>query len=130
MKLHCDRLRDGLTAEPDAALPGEWRDHIDGCPSCARYRARLLATREFLRARRAEFEPDPSFAARVAAQLASSRDDALGWAALRLLPVTLALALALGWFALRTEPVQQVAEVAAPTEDLVSWVLESTETDR
>jgi len=130
VKVQCKDLRDGLIAGSAAPLPSEWLDHLRECPTCERYRTRLLAVRGFLREHRTEVDPDPAFAARVAARLPASREDALGWAALRLIPATLALALALGWFALRTAPVWTAADDPAPTEDLLSWVLETTETER
>ena len=66
----------------------------------------------------------PAFAARVVADLPRP-SPVLGWAALRLLPAATALLLVLSawvWFGTGT-PSEMVA--SAPTDDLVSWVLEN-----
>ena len=79
----------------------------------------------YLREHHGNVEPDAAFAARVAARLPQGSAEVLGWAASRLLPATLALALVLAWFALGAAPVQPTAnEDSAPTDDLVGWVLE------
>ena len=57
--------------------------------------ARLAAIRTTLRDGRTPFEPDAAFAARVVARLPEP-PDVLGWAALRLVPAALLLALLCG----------------------------------
>jgi hypothetical protein len=73
-----------------------------------------------LRERRAGIEPDPAFASRVLARLPRRSPDALGWAAGRLVPVGLALALALGWAALRAGGAASEVEAA---DALARWVV-------
>ncbi len=73
-----------------------------------------------LRLRDAGVEPDPGFAGRVLARLPAEQPDALGWAAGRLVPVGLALALALGWLALRQGASSSPLD---PAEALSAWVV-------
>jgi hypothetical protein len=82
--------------------------------------ARWLRLCRALRLRDAGVEPDPGFAARVLARLPARAPDALGWAAGRLVPVGLALALALGWLALRQDANRSTLD---PAEALATWVV-------
>jgi hypothetical protein len=81
---------------------------------------RWQRVRRALRLRHAGIEADAGFAGRVVARLPARPPDALGWAAGRLLPVGLALALALGWLALRQTA---AASSLDPVEALGSWVV-------
>jgi len=96
--------------------------------ACREYAGRLQAARHYFEAHHGDVKPDASFAARVAQRLNGRPAAALGWAAWRLLPATLALALLLAWFAFQTSPSPtEVSESLAPTDDLVSWLLEQPE---
>jgi hypothetical protein len=122
--MNCKKLRNLLVSPERPPLPVEGRRHLEDCASCGRFAARLRIARQVLVEHRADVEPDAAFAARVASRLPKGPAEILGWAAARLIPATLVLALVLGWFALRAEPAPVVAEEAAPTDDLVSWVLD------
>jgi hypothetical protein len=122
--MNCNRLRNLLVSPERPQLPEEGRQHLEECASCGRFSERLRIARRALAEHRVDVEPDAAFASRVAARLPQGPAEILGWAAARLIPATLALALVLGWLALRAEPAQVVAEETAPTDDLVSWVLD------
>ena len=91
---------------------------------------RLEQARIYFREHHAGIEPDAGFPARVAARLDRPPADLLGWAAWKLLPATLALALVLAWFALRVTPGSELVTSASPVEDPVGWVLNETEVTR
>jgi hypothetical protein len=92
--------------------------------------ARLEQARTYFRDHHAGVEPDAGFAARVVARLERPPADLLGWAAWRLLPATLALAVVLAWFALRVTPGTWSAALASPAEDPLGWILDETEATR
>jgi hypothetical protein len=122
--MNCRKLRDHLTARESGQLPDAFLRHLRSCAACGRYAARLDAARAILRDHRAAVEPDAGFAGRVAARLQQAPSEALGWAAQRLLPATLALLLVLAWFALSAPRGAVPAEEnPAPTEDLLTWLL-------
>jgi predicted anti-sigma-YlaC factor YlaD len=123
--MSCGRLRDQLTASGGGPLPEAARRHLRDCAPCRRYAERMESARAILRDHRAEVEPDPGFAVRVAARLQEPPSEMLGWAAQRLLPATLALLLVLAWFAFSATPDSvQTSTEPAPTEDLFTWVLD------
>ncbi|MGB6640495.1 MAG: hypothetical protein WBG67_06965, partial [Thermoanaerobaculia bacterium] len=70
-------------------------------------------------------EPDAGFSARVVAALPNSSPDVLGWAAIRLLPATLALALVLTVWALAATPSPTSLLEQSVDEDLWTWILSS-----
>ncbi len=92
--------------------------------------ARLEQARLYFREHHAGVEPDAGFSGRVAARLDRPAAEILGWAAWKLLPATLAVALVLAWFALRVAPGTEPATWISPTEDPVEWVLNETEAAR
>ncbi len=117
--MNCRSARDTLIAT-DGTDPVALR-HAEGCPACARFVGRLEAAHELL-GERSEISPPPGFALRVRERLETS-EDLLGWAALRLLPATLALALVLSWLSLReTDPL--TTETSDPETAVVSWLLD------
>ena len=122
--MSCDSLRNRLMDADGAPFPRNDTDHLEGCADCRRFVERLTAARHALKSHHGNVEPDAAFAARVAARLPQGPAELLGWAAARLIPATLVLVLVLGWFAYRGAPVETVAEQSAPTDDLVSWVLD------
>jgi anti-sigma factor RsiW len=123
--MNCDKARTELVDGSDRDR-GALMRHLERCPACARYSERLERVQEVLGHHHAGVTPDPAFAARVVARL-PQRSPVLGWAALRLLPVATALLLVLSaWAWLGTGTATEMT-AAAPTDDLVSWVLENGE---
>jgi len=92
--------------------------------------ARLEQARIYFRRHHAGVDPDAGFAGRVVARLERPATDLLGWAAWKLLPATLALALVLAWFALRVTPGTGSVASVSPVEDPVGWVLNESEVAR
>ena len=125
----CQKVRDRLL---DASRLPEVRDHLRSCPACARFAGRAEAVRRGLREHHAGVEPDPGFATRVAGRVRRQPAELLGWAAVRLLPATLAVVLVLGWFASRVT-VETTTVVASNgqtmTDDVLTWVFEETEVE-
>ncbi|TNF84327.1 MAG: hypothetical protein EP299_00460 [Acidobacteria bacterium] len=123
--MNCAQVRK-LLAEEGSDVPGvEIRDHLDECPGCARFAERLKLAAEILRNHQSGTEPDAGFATRVVAALPTSSADLLGWAAMRLLPATLALALVLTVWALAATPSPTSLVEQALGDDLWSWILDS-----
>ena len=127
MKTACNVTRRELMASRPRVTDAAARHLAAGCEECGGFARRLAAARAGLRGHRAHVEPDAGFAARVGAALPSrgrERDD-LSWAALRLLPATLGLALVLGlWSWWGTASPTDLA-ATAPTDDVLAWVLDS-----
>jgi hypothetical protein len=86
---------------------------------------RMEEFRRQLRDHRLDVEPDPGFAARVIARLPSGPEDAIGRAALRLLPATLALAVLLALLAWNVAPDPQSLLVVSPTENPLIWIVDA-----
>jgi hypothetical protein len=78
----------------------------------------------------ANVQPDAGFAGRVAARLQRDPAELLGWAALRLLPISILLALVLGWASIRTSPVQDAGANQTGDQDVIAWILDGRETSR
>lgn len=103
------------------------RRHLDRCEPCQQFERRYDELRGALRRRHAEALPDQHFAQRVGARLRQQpQGELLGWAAMRLFPAMLALALLLGWFAwqagsLETTLTNESAVVS--TDDPIEWLL-------
>lgn len=92
--------------------------------------ARMEAARRWFREHHAQVEPDAHFATRVSARLHRDAAEDLGRAAIRLLPASIAVALVLVWAVTRVAPSrQQVASTTADT-DVLTWVLDTTESTR
>lgn len=123
MTVKCDEIRSRLMTSDRAALSREAVAHLAGCDECAAFRRRLDLARESLRDHQADHLPDPHFAQRVSASVPGDADQ-LGWAAVRLLPVALALTLALTAWAWLATPGPSAMFEQSPTEDLLGWVLE------
>ena len=82
---------------------------------------RLELAREALRDHHARLEPDPELAARVLARLPTAPDP-LRWAALRLLPAGLTLALLLGLMVWRELPAGGAVPVSV--DELAAWMVD------
>ena len=124
--MNCQEIRQRLTETMAEAPSRVVSEHLEGCPTCGRYAARLETVGRILQGHHVAIEPEADFAARVVARLPEP-DPLLGWAAQRLLPATLALVLVLwGWcWLVAPRPSALLAE--SPTDDLLSWVLETPE---
>ncbi|MDX1500879.1 MAG: hypothetical protein R3325_00855 [Thermoanaerobaculia bacterium] len=123
--MSCDTVRAKLIrgSRPGAAE----LDHLGRCPECALFARRLEESSRLL-GRPAGFEPDPSFAPRVAAAL--PRGPALlGWAALRLIPATVALALVLAGWCLLDTPSPSALFGQGASDDPLAWVLQGEPED-
>ena len=127
MSTNCDEFRDRLTATGDAGLSKGLAGHARECPACDRYASRARAARQLIRNHQSSAEPDAAFAARVVERLRHERDETLGWAAVRLLPATVAVLVILAWVSLQVAPDPRSLLVQSPTDDLVSWAIELTE---
>ena len=101
--MRCGEVRQRLMEDARGATPADVERHLDTCAVCAAFARRLEATRAGLRAHRTDHLPDPAFAARVTAALPGTTE-VLGWAALRLLPAAIALALLCGWYGMSRGP--------------------------
>ena len=127
----CDRARRELLRGVDR-VSGPTARHLDDCGACARFAERFQAAHDGLREHRAAVVPDAGFAARVTAALpapaaapADALERTLSWAALRLLPAAVALALVLGaWCWIGTSSPASLAGTA-PSDDVLTWVLEN-----
>ena len=122
--MNCDDLRNRVVAEGAERSP-EIEAHLTDCPECGAFASRVALAHESLRAHHAEHLPDPYFAQRVSA-LVQGGSEGLGWAALKLLPATLALVLAMtAWCWLATPGPSELVE-SSPSEDVLGWVLEES----
>jgi hypothetical protein len=121
--MNCHETRDRLST--DAPRPaGPVAEHLRDCAACTRFARRLEAARAILRDHHCQVEPDAHFASRIAARLGDAPNGKLGWAAVRVLPATVALLLVLAWLSWETTPNPSSLFASSPTEDLLTWVLE------
>lgn len=121
----CSKARAELLRGVDRVSGGAAR-HLEGCEACRSFAERFAVAHGSLRHHGARVTPDAGFSARVTAALPAPESGGdMTWAALRLLPAAVALALILGaWSWLRTSWPSDL-EAAAPSDDVLSWVLES-----
>ena len=124
--MNCNDARNTLTLGRDAQERDGLDAHLAGCSGCRDYAARVRTAQRMFREHHGDVLPDAGFAARVVSRLPDPASEMLGWAALRLIPATLVLALVLAWFALDTTATTIVEETTAPTDDLVSWIVEQS----
>jgi hypothetical protein len=118
--MNCKQVQKQL---PSSDASDALKSHIESCAECAQFAERLQTAQQLFRDHRSEFAPDAGFAARVSAQLPTVSTASLSWAAVRVLPVTLALLAVLAWFSW-TVPTTST-ELTSPTDDLLSWVIDS-----
>lgn len=123
--MNCNEARHTLTLGHGTKAYG-LDAHLADCSACRGYASRLATAQKMFREHHGDVLPDAGFAARVVARLPDPASEVLGWAALRLIPATLLLALVLAWVALDTPATTIVEETVAPTDDLVSWILEQS----
>jgi hypothetical protein len=125
--MKCNQIRDRLTAGGDA---GASATHLESCAACARFAARLQTARELFRDPGETVLPDERFAIRVAARLGAEHGSTLGWAAVRLLPATLAVLFALAVWSWQAAPDPSALFEDSPTDDLLAWVVDRAGADR
>ncbi len=124
--MNCPEARDRLTREAEARAQGPLADHLADCAACRALARRYEEARGGLRDHLLEVEPGADFAARVVARLPGP-PRLLGWAAARLLPVTVAMALVLTGWCLVSAPAPGELLADSPTEDPLGWVIDSEE---
>ena len=118
--MNCSETRDQLLR---SAADDRASTHLRSCPDCSEFARRLGLAQETLREHHGRHQPDAFFAQRVTAALPEA-PNLLGWAAVRLLPATLAAALVLSaWCWIATPGPSSLGE-EAPTDDLLAWVIE------
>lgn len=120
--MNCRAARD-LLMRDERPMASVVADHVDACDGCTEFARKLDLARATLRAHQGEHRPDAAFAQRVRASLPGDTD-LIGWAALRLLPATLALTLVLSAWCWIATPGPQALFEQSPTDDLLSWALE------
>lgn len=127
--MNCSAYRKMLVSNESGSLRGV-NEHLEACVDCSAFLERYRRAIEALETPAAggrDAAPHPGFAAGVMAALPAAPDP-LGWAALRLLPATGALALALlGWCWLAT-PTPGELWTQAGDQDPLTWVLAESET--
>jgi hypothetical protein len=99
------------------------RAHLGSCSDCREFAQRLGLAQEALREHHGRHRPDAYFAQRVTASLPEA-PDLIGWAAMRLLPATLAAALVLSVWCWAATPGPTSLVEESPTDDLLAWVIE------
>jgi predicted anti-sigma-YlaC factor YlaD len=123
--MNCHDARNRLTAgagEPEGVIAA----HLKACRACARFAGRLRVARELFREHHGDIEPDAHFAVRIAARVSTEPASKLGWAAVRLLPATIALLLVLAWVSWQATPGPTSLFDESPTDNLLTWVLDQT----
>lgn len=90
--------------------------------------ARLEQARRCFREHYTQVEPDAAFPERVAARLQREPAELLGWAAMRILPIALALAMILAWLSMQSGASSPTTATQEGTDDLLAWVLGESET--
>ncbi|MCH9649850.1 MAG: hypothetical protein K0U98_16550 [Deltaproteobacteria bacterium] len=126
--MNCRQARRKLSDSKCDSSQAAAEAHLRSCFPCQSFADRLREAQQLLGARRNDVLPDPSFAARVLSQLPSREPTAtselLGWAALRLLPMTLALLLALSLWSLSSSPSPTVLLAEESSRAELSWLLD------
>lgn len=134
--MNCNDVRQQLTGRgavphagsairnPPVGAESTIREHLSDCRDCTAYARRLDAAHHVLSRQHAGIDPDAGFAARVIAGL-PQRGGLLAWAALKLLPAVLALAMVLAGWVLVEGPGNGSVPQWSPTDDLLGWVLEN-----
>jgi hypothetical protein len=125
MSASCREVRDRLESAASGDRRRDVDAHLRDCVECARFASRLDTVRHALAGHHAHVEPDAGFAGRVAARLRSDPADALGWAAVRLLPATLGLRAARAGIAFQTTATPGDLLSESPTDDLLTWVVQN-----
>ena len=123
--MNCKHVRE-IIASKRSPLGQDIARHLEDCVPCQRFAERMDAVRLELRRHQTVVEPDGSFSARVLERLSPQPSqpatELLGWAALRLLPVTLVLALLLGGWSLVSGPNPETL-LTSVDQDPLAWIL-------
>lgn len=121
--MRCRALRRALDSGGVAvARQRREADHLAVCSDCRTLVERLEATRGSLGKPHAEIVPPPGFAARLIANL-PRREEVLGWAALRLLPASLLIALTAGYLLATTPSPLDLPPNQGSDSELLVWLL-------
>lgn len=129
--MKCREIREKLVRlAVDRRAPAEVTDHLEACETCRRFSRRLAETRDALRGHHAGVRPDGQFAARVLERISAAshgRDpmDELGWAAGRMLPAAVLLAVLCAWASLRPGHGVQPLLLPDPGDDALTAFLVS-----
>lgn len=127
MTSECGKVRQSLIEVGLERSTEPVREHLAQCADCTRFGEKLALAEGLLSDAGATVEPDAGFTARVRMALPSNSGNfgTMGWAAVRLLPATLALALVLtGWSLLMTQSPESLL-IESPSESLLTWVLDT-----
>ena len=121
------RLLDTSGRGEQGALPtGRVAAHLPKCAACARFAISLRAAQDGLRDHHARVEPDAGFADRVLQRLPGGVSQTMGQAAMRLLPLSVALLLFLVWLTSQTEPTRSSVVWSENNEEAyMSWILQT-----
>ena len=124
--MNCRKIRDRLVAGPSSDMIER---HLAECDGGRTFAVDLGAVRESLRRHHAGVTPDPSFAARVGSSLRAVQPvELLGWAAMKLLPLSLVVALVLAWWAWdhTTTTVGPAPQAAVEDSDPLAWLFDES----
>ena len=121
--MSCRTLRRALDERGAlAATDPRFANHLAGCAECRAVVARFEAARDLLATPKEELAPPPGFAQRVVVSL-PRRAELLGWAALRLLPVSLALAVVAGYLVATTPAPFDLPPGSGSDAELLVWLV-------
>jgi hypothetical protein len=126
--MNCKKARKRLVRGASRGAHPALLSHLESCPSCGSFAARLAEARQALKDHWHVHEPPASFARRVVANLPRRQADpfdVLGWAAVRLLPATLLLLVLLGSWSLVAAPSPTDLLADGGSQDVLTWVWES-----
>ena len=125
-EIRCRFLESSGRGEHGAMPTGRVAAHLENCPACARFAASLRKVQNGLREHHARIEPDAGFADRVLRRLPGGVSQTLGQAAMRLLPLSVALLLFLVWLTSQTEATRPSGTIPEnDAEAYTSWILQT-----
>ena len=123
--MRCNAVRDSLLRPGTGPSREAATGHLAACPACRRFALGLAATRRDLRDHHAGIEPDAAFATRLSNRLETDPQEIAGRAALRLLPLSVALLLLLLLISAGTAPLEQAPTSEETTQAYLNWVLQA-----
>lgn len=121
--MNCNELRTQLLEQGKTPAMGS---HLSACEHCASYVERWQRLHSGLQQHHARITPDGSFVARVRERMdPAPRNAGLGWAALRLLPLSLVLLAVLVWFSVDRNggPAATEESWVSALDDPLTWVV-------
>jgi predicted anti-sigma-YlaC factor YlaD len=123
--MKCSAVRDRLLRPATGLDTRTATGHLAGCPACRRFALGLAEARRDLRDHHAGIEPDATFVARLRNRLETGPQEMAGRAALRLLPLSLALLLLLLLISAGTAPLEQTPTSEETAQAYINWVLQA-----